>query len=108
MHKTIKQRITVLILLALCFFAVYGAARYYSPMIVAFVVKQALIQKAPEGMSPILVRERFEAFWTSTPPGEKMKKLMDLSNYLEKVQKLTPGELDRLLAVDGSPAGTGL
>lgn len=106
MKITFKQRVTVLGLLALLFLAAYGAARAYSPAIVAYVVEQALVQKAPEGMSPILVRERFRALLASTPQELKMLKLLALSNYLEKVQRLTPVELDRLLKPDGTAAGT--
>jgi hypothetical protein len=106
MKITFKQRIMVLGLLALVFLAAYGVARHYSPAIVAYVVEQALVQKTPEGMSPILVKERFEALLASTPPEGKMLRLLALSNYLEKVQKLTPTELDRLLRPDGAAAGT--
>jgi hypothetical protein len=48
-------------------------------------------------MSPTAVRKRFEAVMASTRPGNKMLKLLMLSNYLEKVQKLTPAELHELL-----------
>jgi hypothetical protein len=106
MKMAFKQRITVLGILALLFLAAYGAAKAYSPAIVAYVVEQALVQKAPEGMSPILVRERFQALLASTPGELKMLKLLALSNYLEKVQKLTPAELNRLLRPDGTAAGT--
>ncbi|MBZ5498435.1 MAG: hypothetical protein LAP85_18710 [Acidobacteriia bacterium] len=107
MYKTFGQRISVLGLLALLFVGVYGIARYYAPVIVAYVVKQALIQKSPEGMNPSLVQERFEALLASTPPEAKLVKLVTLSSYLEKTQKLTPAELDRLLATVGTTPVTG-
>lgn len=107
MFTTFKQRIAMLGLLALLFLAVDAIARHYSPAIVAYVVEQALIQKAPEGMSPILVKERFETLLASTPPEAKLMRLIVLSSYLEKVQKLTPRELERLMAAGGTPQGTG-
>lgn len=97
MAKYLRQRITVLAVLALLFFLVYGVSRHYSPALVAYVVEQTLTEKAPEGMSSEAVRKRFEAVMFSAAPKDKMLKLMSLSNYLEKVQKLTPNELDELL-----------
>lgn len=104
MCRTFKQRIIVLGLLAALYLALNGVARYYAPAIVTYVVKQALIQKAPESMSIILVQERFQTFLASGAPGSKLKKLFALSNYLEKVQKLTPTELDQLLAPEKTAA----
>ena len=59
-----------------------------------------MVQKAPEGMSPTAVRKRFEAVIAVTRTQDKMLKLLALSNYLEKVQKLTPAELIELLPGD--------
>lgn len=95
-------------LLVLAFLAIYGLAKYYSPTIVAYVVEQSLVQKAPEGMSPILVRERFETSLAAVKPEAKLLKLLEISNYLEKVQKLTPADLDRLLTSRGTPPGGGI
>jgi pheromone shutdown protein TraB len=107
MKLTFRQRLFLLLLLAMLFFAVYGVARYYSPAIVAYVVEQTLIQKAPEGVGPELVRQRFEALVATLPAEAKLKKILAISSYLEKVQKLTPQELERLLSADATAANMG-
>jgi hypothetical protein len=108
MFRPFRQRIAVLGLIGLCFLAVYGAGVHFSPMMVTYVVGQALIQKAPDGISTVTVRARYEAFLAAAPPAARLAKVMALSNYLEKVQKLTPTELDRLLTPDGNAEGTGI
>jgi hypothetical protein len=100
MSKNFKWRITLLGFMAALFLLVYGTGRHYSPWIVGYVVEEALVQKAPEGMSPTAARKRFEAVMAATRTQDKMLKLLMLSNYLEKVQKLTPAELDELLPGD--------
>ncbi len=105
MFRSIRQRIAVLGLLGLCFLAVYGVGAHYSPMMVTYVVGQALIQKAPDGMSAATARARYEAFLAAAPPAARLEKVMALSTYLEKVQKLTAMELERLLAPDGTAEG---
>ncbi len=107
MSRSIGKRITVLSLIGLCFLAVYGVAVHYSPWMVTYVVGQALIQKAPDGMSAPEVRARYDAFLAAIPPAERLAKVLALSTYLEKVQKLTPEEMDRLLASGGSAEGSG-
>jgi len=99
MYKTFGQRILVLCFAATFFLTAYAIAKHYSPSLVAHVVKQALIEKAPAGMSPALVRERFEKLMAADPSNDKLEKMLALSNYLEKVQKLTPAEFERLLAI---------
>jgi hypothetical protein len=105
MHTTFRRRLAVLGFLALLFLVIYGIAKSYSEAIVVYVVEQALLQKIPEGMDSLQVQKRFESLLASTSEDSKLLKLMALSSYLEKVQKLTPGELDRLLALDGNPPG---
>ncbi|MGD0310219.1 MAG: hypothetical protein ABSC02_13150 [Acidobacteriota bacterium] len=100
MNRNLKWRITLLSFMAALFLLIYGIGRYYSPGIVGYVVEEALVQKAPEGMSPTAVRKRFEAVMAVTRTEDKMLKLLTLSNYLEKVQKLTPAELHELLPGD--------
>ena len=97
MSRNFKWRISVLGVMAVLFLLVYGIGRYYSPRIVGYVVEEAVVQKAPEGMSPMIVRKRFETVMSVTRVQDKMLKLLALSNYLEKVQKLTPAELIELL-----------
>jgi hypothetical protein len=106
MHTTFRRRLAVVGFLALLFLVIYGIARSYSEEIVFYVVEHALLQKIPEGMDSRQVQKRFETFLASAPAGSKLLKLMALSSYLEKVQKLTPGELDRLLAPGGNTPGT--
>ncbi len=78
----------------------YGAAKYYSPSLVAYVVEQTLIQKAPSGTDPVLLKSRLSAFLSAAPDKRlKMERLLGISAYLEKVQSLTPAELDDLLAI---------
>lgn len=102
MHS-FKQRISVLGLLVLLFFGIFGIARRFSPSIIAYVVEESLLQKVPDGSSPAVVQKRFEAWLAASRSTDKLAKLLDLSRYLEKVQRLTPAELDRLLA-DGTTA----
>ncbi len=83
--------------LAVVFLAIDGAARYYAPVIVAYVVEQSLVQKAPSGMRASEVKERFKAAMATVGPEGKLLKLFEISNYLEKLQKLTPEDMDRLL-----------
>jgi hypothetical protein len=98
MFRTAKQRMAVLVLLATLFLAAYTAGTRYSPAIVAYVVRQTLIQKAPAGVDPGSVGERFDKLFAPMPSDAKMEKMLALSSYLEKVQKLSPEELKRLLA----------
>jgi len=105
---TARQRLTIMGFLVLAFFCAYGVARRYSFELVAYVVEEALMQKAPEGIPQDQVRSRFERYLEAGPADQKMNKLLALSNYLEKVQKLTAAELDRLLAGGGIPGDAGL
>jgi hypothetical protein len=107
MKNTLGQRVAVLGFLALSFLLIYGIARAYSYDIVAYVVEQALLQKAPVGTSTAKIQERFQTALALTPGEYKLLKLMALSSYLEKVQKLTPTELDRLLEPGGAGTGAG-
>ncbi len=107
MKITFGRRVAVLSFLILSFLLIYGIAKSYSYDIVVYVVEQALLQKAPESISAAKVQERFKTALASTPADQKLLKLMSLSSYLEKVQKLTPEELDRLLASGGAAAGAG-
>ena len=88
---------------ALCALALilYGAAKYYSPSLVLYVVEQTLIQKAPTGSQPVLIHERLHTLLATAPDqNARMTKLLRISERLEKVQNLTPEELDGILAMD--------
>ena len=77
----------------------YGAARYYSPSLVLYVVEQSLMQKAPSGINKSLLQERFRARVFSAPDKtSRMERLLEISTALEKVQHLTLEQLDELLA----------
>ena len=98
MCKTFGQRILILCLAIVLFLTAYAIAKSYAPSMVAHVVKQALIEKAPAGMNPTLAGERFDKLMAAIPSDYKLEKMLALSNYLEKVQELTPAELEHLLA----------
>jgi hypothetical protein len=87
----------------------YGVAKYYSPVLVLHVVKQSLAQKAPVGMDSMQLHERLHRFLSTAPDKSKqMMKLLRISEYLEKVQYLTPGELNEILPVEKSAASPAL
>ena len=97
---TIRKRSLIMGVLLAVASVVYGAATHYSPFIVEYVVEQTLIQKAPSGTDPVLLSSRFRALLSAAPSDQvKMERLMRISGYLEKVQSLTPGELEDLVAV---------
>jgi hypothetical protein len=84
--------------------AVYGTARHYSLPLVAYVVEQALLQRTPAGVDPVSVRSRFDAFVAASPDREtRLERLFALSRYLEKVQVLSPQDLDSLFGKDSAP-----
>ena len=95
----------VLGIIALLYLAANAVGRHYSPALVTYVVMEALVQKAPSGMSALEVEDRFNRFLAVAPSDEKLNKTLALSNYLEKVQKLTPVEMDRLLTIDNTVEG---
>ena len=100
--KPFHQRISILVFLGLIFLGAYWIGRRYSPTIVAYVVEEALIQKAPDEVGPEQAKRRFQAWLDASKPEDKLMKLLDLSKYLEKMQKLSVLELEQLLE-EGSP-----
>jgi hypothetical protein len=82
--------------------AAYAAGRHFSPGIVAYVVQEALVQKAPSGSDPAEIRRRFQALAAEyREPGARLEKLLAISLRLEKLQVLETGELERLLRGTG-------
>jgi len=80
--------------------AAYGTARFFSHSLAIYVVEQALIQKAPAGTDPTLLRTRFHALLAAVPDSKaKLAKVLAMSQYLEKIQTLTREELEQLLSV---------
>jgi hypothetical protein len=98
---TIRKRSLVIASLFAVASVVYGVAKYYSPSLVLFVVEQSLLQKAPSGINPASIRERFHACIAAAHDRHsQMQKSLQISEYLEKVQHLSLEELDRLLTPD--------
>jgi len=97
---TIRKRLLTLGLLLAVASVFYGAARHYSPFMVEYVVEQTLIQKAPSGIDSALLSSRLHALLSAAPSDQvRMERLLRISGYLEKVQSLTPGELEDLVAI---------
>lgn len=95
-----RRRAGIVGLLFVVFLVAYGTARFYSHTLVIYVVEQALIQKAPAGTDPALIRMRFHALLATVPDNNaKLAKVLAMSQYLEKVQTLTSEELEQLLPV---------
>ena len=98
---TIRKRSIVVGSLLAIASVFYGAARYYSPSLVLYVVEQSLIQKAPSGINTSQIHERFRAHIFSAPDKiSRMERLLRISGSLEKVQHLTFDQLDELLVAD--------
>ena len=75
---------------------IYCAARYYSTELIRHVVEQSLIQKAPPGVDAPEVRRRLEELLRAEPDKKaRAQRLLRISGYLEKVQRLTAEEWDR-------------
>jgi hypothetical protein len=78
----------------------YGIGKYYSTPLILYVVEQSLAQKAPAGIESSRLRERLHVYLNSAPSkNKKMERLFRISEYLEKVQYITPEELNRLIPV---------
>jgi hypothetical protein len=101
----VQRRLTIAAAALAFVLAVYGIAKYYSPVLVLYVVEQSLIQKAPVGIEPSQMRERLHRFLaTDSDKDKRMEKMLRISGYLEKVQYLTPEELNELLPVEQPPS----
>lgn len=102
-----RQRLGILGLLGFLALAVDGMGRYYSPILMAYVVEQTMIEKSPPGTDRAMLRSRFEALVSASHSREgKYKVLLQLSQFLEKVQELTKPELDMLLQEPSEKSGT--
>jgi hypothetical protein len=105
----LRRRLTVLVILAASFFALYGLGKHYSPALVRYVVIQALLEKAPAGTDPAWVSARVSALADSAPGREAgMARLMAISQQIEKIQRLTEEQMTELLGPGfRGPAGQG-
>jgi hypothetical protein len=95
---TIQRRAGVMAVLIAVASILYLTARSYSPSLIQYVVEQTLIQKAPQGADPVGIRTHFHALMSSAPNrDDQIRQLIQISEYLERVQTLTPQELDELM-----------
>ncbi len=93
----IQKRWIVAAALMLIASILYGAGRYCSPSLIQYVVEQSLIQKAPPATDAVYIQKRLRAVLSSMPDKRaRMQKLLRISEFLEKIQSMTPEELDRL------------
>jgi hypothetical protein len=99
---SLSGRLVILCLVAVLFLATYAVGRYYSPMLVYYVVTEALIEKAPAGTDPAWLRSRISALRpvSSSDNRKRLNRLLVISQRIERVQKLTPSELEDLLGPD--------
>lgn len=96
-----NKRLSIAGILLSVLLVIYGMGRYYSPLLVAYVVEQALVQKAPSGTEVDSLRLRLHGLLAGLPDQDsRMEMLIRISQYLEKVQRLTPEELEALLTRD--------
>ena len=80
----------------------YGTARHYSPVLIQYVVKQSLIQKAPPGVNAMMAQQRLQAHLSTAPNQSiRIQRLLHISSYLEKVQNLTSEEWNNLFSEEG-------
>ena len=62
-----QRRAGIVSLIFIAALTVYGLARLYSHPLIIYVVEQSLIQKAPAGSDPGLLRARFHAMLAAMP-----------------------------------------
>lgn len=78
----------------------YGAAKYYSPSLILYVVEQSLLQKSPSGTDSNSLRERLRAHISAAPDKKsQIERLLRISEYLEKVQSIDSKQLNQILPV---------
>jgi hypothetical protein len=98
---TFRQRTLILLCLGIVACGAYLIMRIYSTMLVAYVVEESLIQKAPDGTDIEQFRARFQGLVHSLPDDRsRLQRLMEMSQVLEKVQRLDRAGVERLLSID--------
>jgi hypothetical protein len=100
-----RVRTVVVALLAGTALAACGGARAWSPRLVAWVVEEALVQKAAVPSGGTEARERLRRLIQGIPDRPaRLERLLEISQRLEKVQSFDPEDVDTLL---GSPLPPG-
>src|SRR5262245_42726912 len=98
---TFRQRTLMLLGLGIVACGAYAITRVYATALVTYVVEESLIQKAPEGADPGQIRARFQGIIHSLPDrSSRLQRLMEMSQVLEKVQRLDQDGVERLLSID--------
>ncbi len=82
----------------LCLFLiVYTTAKWNAPILVEYVVEQTLVQKCSPETDPDSVRNRFRELLANYPDrSDRTDLLFRIAGRLEKVQTLSPRDLDEL------------
>lgn len=86
----------------------YLAAKLCAGSIVTCVVEETLIQKAPPGADPQLLRLRLQSRLAACPDRtSRLQRLMEIAQTLERTQRLTPDQLESVLKIcpGGSTGG---
>ncbi|HTY64153.1 MAG TPA: hypothetical protein VMG30_18025 [Acidobacteriota bacterium] len=95
----IRKRLIIAGIISALSVILYGAGLHYSPALIQYVVEQSLIQKAPAGTDPVELHKRLHALVSAIPDqNTRMKMLLRISEYIEKIQRLSLKDMDRLLA----------
>lgn len=93
----VGRRIRILCIILVLGVVSYALARSFAPAIIEYVVEETLVQKAPHGVDPAVVRTRLAAALAGRADGNaRLESLLEVARSLEKYQRLTPQEFDRL------------
>ena len=95
---TLRKRSLILAVVLMLLMAVYGMARYYSEGLIHYVVEHAFLMRASDSMDVNRLRKDFRAHVALFPPGKaRLQRLLEISHYLEKFQKLKESDLEHYL-----------
>ncbi len=96
--RLIPPRVRIVCVLAILPLLGHALGRFYAPALVRYVVEETLVQKAPPGMNTRLVRSRLAAALAACPDRhERLGLLLDISQSLEKYQRLSREDMNRLV-----------
>lgn len=100
---TIRNRSAVMGLVIAFLLVFYGAAKFNAPYLVEYVVERTLIQKAPPGTDPAVIKDCLEKLLAAAPTRpEKLERLFRISGDLEKVQELSAAALAEILEAESA------